>query len=118
MAYIMYVTDENKIVYIDEERYVRFDKTRENDLILEVDNMHDLGYCPARFFWSDSISLSEPDIKISPITSELDSFDWYLYYSTAKKHLDLYASYPIYSGYERDCHYESHDGKERCDDGF
>ena len=42
MAYIMYVTDENKIVYIDEERYVRFDKTRENDLILEVDNMHDL----------------------------------------------------------------------------
>lgn len=114
MAWIMFKTQDEKLIQIDDVFYRRFKIEKNNSLTLEVESTHDLGYCPSRFFWSDSISLQEPDIKKSPLTKVLDSLDWYLYQSTAKKHLDLYGAYPIYSGYEQDCDYIANGGKERC----
>ena len=63
-----------------------------------IDSPHDLGYTPARFFWNEAISLREPDVKASPLTEQLESMDWYLFYHISKRHLDMYGSYPIYSG--------------------
>lgn len=114
MSWIMFKTEDNKLIAIDDVFYRRFKIENNNTLTLEIESVHDIGYCPCRFFWSDPISLKEPDIKQSPITKVLDSLDWLLYYSTAKKHLDLYGSYPIYSGYEQDCDYIANGGKERC----
>ena len=84
---------------------------------LLTDNPHDLGYCPSRFFWSEPLSLSNPDIKKSPISKELSALDWYLFKSLGVKHLDTYASYPIYSAFEEECDYIDKDGNA-CHKGY
>lgn len=81
------------------------------------DNPHNLGYCPARFFWNEPLSLSKPDIKRSPISKELSNLDWYLFKTLGVKHLDTYASYPIYSAYEEECDYTDKNGNS-CRKGF
>ena len=78
---------------------------------------HGLEYCPARFFWDAPLNPDTPDIKDHPLARVLDSLDWYLFFHTAKKQLDIFGSYPIYSGYEEDCDYTSKLG-EHCDHGF
>lgn len=79
---------------------------------------HDLGYCPARFFWSTQLNEKSKDLKKNPITKELSNLDWYLFFALSKKHLDLYAPYPIYSAYEADCNFENNETGDYCDGGF
>lgn len=117
MAWIIFRLENKRIAVIDEERYRVFREENNNIGELLVDNPHDIGYCPARFFWNEPISISEPDIKMSPITIELEALDWYLFYYISKKHLDLHGSYPIYSGYEQSCDYKAQNG-DHCDGGF
>ena len=102
-----------KVVVLDDESYRVYDenvlqpRTAENGTMPEplVRNEHDLGYCPAHWFWNDAIDLTEPDVKESPLTGQLEHLDWFAFFATSKKHLDLYGSYPIYSGYEEECDY-------------
>lgn len=118
MYYIIFRQDDGRIAVIDDESY-RIFKAEGNvigDLIVE--NKHDLGYCPAKFFWSEPISLSEPDIKASPLTKELESLDWYLFYHLSKRHLDLYGSYPIYSGYAQECDWSNEINGDKCNGGY
>ena len=75
------------------------------------------GYVP-RCSLSEPISISEPDVKASPLTKELDALDWYLFFTLSKRHLDLYASYPIYSGYEQACDFTNAENGDYCDGGF
>ena len=77
-----------------------------------------LGYCPAHWFWNDAIDLTEPDVKESPLTGQLEHLDWFAFFATSKKHLDLYGSYPIYSGYEEECDYADPTNGVKCDHGF
>lgn len=79
---------------------------------------HNLGYCPACFFWMTPINESNKDIKKNPITKELSNLDWYLFFAISKQHLDLYAPYPIYSGYEADCSFENNSTGDYCDGGY
>lgn len=124
LVWIVYRNDDTKKVYeIDDECYRVYALGPDGGILgeLEVENRHGLGYCPAMFFVGQPVSLREPDVKESPITKVLSELDWYNFYATSKKHLDLYASYPIYYGYEPDCNYESRleDGHvERCDHGL
>ncbi len=91
-----------------------------NDKITAVlsDSEHGLGYCPARFFWTARLNEDNPDIKKNPITKELSNLDWYLFFALSKRHLDLYAPYPIYSAYEADCDFENNETGEYCSGGF
>lgn len=118
MHYIIFRQDRDRIVVIDDERYRVFKNEKENIGELLIDNPHDLGYCPARFFWNEPLNLKEPDIKQSPITKELEQLDWFLFYHISKRHLDLYGSYPIYSGYEQNCDYSNEENGDTCDGGF
>jgi hypothetical protein len=79
---------------------------------------NDVGYCPARFFWNEPLSLSEPDVKQSPLTKQLEALDWFLFYHISKRHLDLYGAYPIYSGYEQSCDFSNGENGDYCDGGF
>ena len=79
---------------------------------------HGLGYCPAQFYWTTCINECNKDIKSNPVVKELSNLDWYLFFSTSKQHLDLYAPYPIYSSYESDCNFENNETGEYCDGGF
>lgn len=92
------------------------DKGKITSLVSEA--AHGLGYCPARFFWSAELNEHNRDLKKNPIVKELSALDWYLFFSTSKQHLDLYAPYPIYSSYEADCNYENNETGDYCDGGF
>lgn len=118
MDYLIFRQDDRRIAVIDDESYRVF--RAEGNVIGEmlIENRHDLGYCPAKFFWSDPISLSEPDIKASPLTKELESLDWYLFYHLSKRHLDLYGSYPIYSGYAQECDWSNEINGDKCNGGY
>jgi hypothetical protein len=84
------------------------------------ESAHDLEYCPARFFWSKSISTKYPEVKESPITKQLGDLDQYLFKCVSTTHLDTYAPYPIFWGFATDCDYEYGEGEHsvHCRDGF
>jgi hypothetical protein len=117
MNYIIFRQNGDKIAVIDDLSYYIFQERNGNIGELLLESRHNLGYCPARFFWDEPINLREPDIKMSPLTKELESLDWYLFYHLSKRHLDLYGAYPIYSGYEQNCDYKA-DNEDYCDGGF
>lgn len=109
MEWIIFKSDK-RVVVIDDASYRTFayEGTQLGDLL--SDNAHNLGYCPAHFFWNEPLSLGEPDVKRSPLSKELSALDWYLFKYLGVKHLDTYASYPIYSAYEEECDYSDKDG--------
>lgn len=110
----------NKIAVFDNESIQVFQLNDKNEIITPalVDVKHDLGYCPARFFWSSFLNESNKDLKKNPLTKELSNLDWYLFFGLSKQHLDLYAPYPIYSAYEADCDFENNETGDYCDGGF
>lgn len=117
MDWIIFRQGEN-IVVIDDERYRVFKNDNQTIGELLVDNPHDLGYCPCRFFWNVPLNICEPDIKAHPLTKALESLDWFLFYHISKRILDIYGSYPIYSGYEQDCTFSNAENGDVCDGGF
>ena len=109
----------NKVAVFD-DTFMRVYQLNEKNEISElvVESVHNLSYCPARFFWSTPLNEKYRDIKKNPITKELSNLDWYLFFSISKRHLDLYAPYPIYSAYAADCNFENNETGDYCDGGF
>lgn len=116
--FIIYKSDSDTITVIDDVSYRVFTNDRDTLGELIVESPHTLGYCPAKFFVTAPISISEPDVKATPLTKELESLDWWLFFHLSKRHLDLYAAYPIYSGYEQSCNFSNADNGDYCDGGF
>jgi len=111
--------DNWKIAVFDDEAYRVY---ASKDGMMHIgeeltNNPHGLGEVPARWFWSQPITYTEPDRKKAPITPQLESLDKYLFTAISKQHLDLYASYPIYWGFAQDCDYREDSGYY-CDGGF
>lgn len=110
-----------KIVVIDDGSYRIWDDKDNRGIIKgepEYTANHDLGYCPARFFWDEPISLEEPDVKASPISAQLESLDWFEFFHISKRTLDLMGAYPILSGYEQACDFSNAENGDYCDGGF
>ena len=117
--WLVFKQPENRVAVFDESSirvYQLNEKNEIQDLVSE--SIHDLGYCPARFFWSTPLNENNKDLKKNPITKELSRLDWYLFFHISKQHLDLYAPYPIYSAYEADCDFMNEETGEYCDGGF
>ena len=110
----------NHQIAVFDDAYIRVYQLNEKNEIqsLVSEASHDLGYCPARFFWSTQLNEKNKDLKKNPITKELSNLDWYLFFALSKQHLDLYAPYPIYSAYEADCNFENNETGDYCDGGF
>ena len=118
MEWIAFRQDEDRLAVMDGERYRLFEY-KDGVMGAElVDREHDLGYCPARFFWDEPMSNSLPDVKRSPITKVLSALDWWLFFHISKEHLDMYGSYPIYSGYAQDCDYHNDESGDTCNGGY
>lgn len=117
--WLIFKQPENRIAVFD-DTYIRVYQLNEKNEIqsLVSEASHDLGYCPARFFWSTQLNEKNKDLKKNPITKELSNLDWYLFFALSKQHLDLYAPYPIYSAYEADCTFENNETGDYCDGGF
>jgi hypothetical protein len=126
--WIIFRQDKQTIVVIDDESYRTFLHPEDDIKTFERLSLsaHELGYCPAHWFWSETISKKLPDIKLSPISKQLPALDWMLFEMTNKNHLETYASYPIYSVFEEDCDYTHTTGDpengnykvETCDGGY
>lgn len=117
MDYIIF-RQGDKIVAIDDISYRVFESKDKTLGALISESAHNLGYCPSRFFWSEPISIDDKDVKRSPLTNELESLDWFLFYHLSKRQLDMYGSYPIYSGYEQSCDYSNQENGDYCDGGY
>lgn len=111
----------DEIVVLDDETYRVWDDRKHTGQLAgapKVEARHDLGYCPARFFWDEPISLDEPDVKASPLSSVLESLDWFEFFHISKRQLDLMGAYPILSGYEQNCDFSNAENGDYCDGGF
>lgn len=111
----------DKIVVLDDGFYRVWDDKRKTGNIEgmpEVETPHDLGYCPARFFWNEPLSLEDPDVKASPLSAVLESLDWFEFFHISKRQLDLFGAYPILSGYEQSCDFSNAENGDYCDGGF
>lgn len=119
ISWIVFKQPENKIAVFDEVSIRVYQLNEKNEISgLVSEAVHNLGFCPARFFWTTQLNEKNKELKKNPITKELSNLDWYLFFSISKQHLDLYAPYPIYSAYEADCHYENNETGDYCDGGF
>ena len=119
ISWIVFKQPENKIAVFDDVSIRVYQLNEKNEISgLVSEAVHNLGFCPARFFWTTQLNEKNKELKKNPITKELSNLDWYLFFSISKQHLDLYAPYPIYSAYEADCHYENNETGDYCDGGF
>lgn len=117
--WLVFNQPEHRIAVFDDTSIRIYQLNKKNEIqSLVSEAQHDLGYCPARFFWSTQLNEKNKDLKKNPITKELSNLDWYLFFSISKQHLDLYAPYPIYSAYEADCNFENSETGDYCDGGF
>lgn len=119
MQWIIFKQKDKKIAVFDDESMRIYDvdeKGKLGTIFKEV--RHGLGYCPARFFWSSPLSSSTPDVKKSPLSPQLGNLDWLLFFRVSKRHLDLYAPYPIYSAYAADCSFKNNSTGDYCDGGY
>lgn len=79
---------------------------------------HDLGYTPARMFWSEKLKASNFVNKEAPITKELTDLDWLLFHMTSKRYMDVANAYPITITYSADDDYADDkitDNEQRID---
>lgn len=117
--WLIFKQPEHRIAVFDDTSIRVYQLNEKNEIqSLISEAKHDLGYCPARFFWSTQLNEKNKDLKKNSITKELSNLDWYLLFSISKQHLDLYAPYPIYSAYEADCNFENNETGDYCDGGF
>lgn len=117
--WLVFNQPEHRIAVFDDTSIRVYQLNEKNEIqSLVSEAQHDLGYCPARFFWSTQLNEKNKDLKKNPITKELSNLDWYLFFTLSKQHLDLYAPYPIYSAYEADCNFENNETGDYCDGGF
>lgn len=102
-----------KIAVYDSECYKVY-KSDGSKIIGEalVDNLHNLGYCPACYFWDKNMNGSNTVEKKSPLTDVLGRLDKYLIEDTFKEYADLYGTFPIITTYEELCTFKD------CDNGF
>lgn len=120
MDYIVF-RHKDRIIVIDDATYRVWKDEKHTGQLEgepELETAHDLGYCPARFFWSTPLSLEDPDVKESPLSCELESLDWFEFFHISKRQLDLMGAYPILSGYEQACDYSNAENGDYCDGGF
>ena len=118
--WILIEQENSRLAVFDDESYRVFELNDKKEIVGEaiIENTHDLGYCPASFFWNDKLTEDNKALKKSPLSNQLANLDWLLFFLTSKKHLDLYAPYPIYSGYQQDCEFENKNNGDYCDAGF
>lgn len=119
LQWIIFRQPGDKIACFDDTYYrtIQLDKDGKADGD-PIERGHGLGFCPARFFWSTELTQQQPDLKRSPLSPQLANLDWLLFFSISKRHLDLYAPYPIYSAYEADCDFQNNETGDYCDGGY
>jgi hypothetical protein len=121
--YILFKTSEDRIIGIDDTAYYVFKKEGNDYITLDgypsPHNLKDrLGrpYTPAFLIYPNFLNATDNIAVNSPLTKSLGSLEWLLFWAVSKRHLDLYAPFPIYVSFEENCTYS--DGAIACQDGW
>lgn len=119
IEYVIFFETKDLVCVFDDGFYRTFRRIKdtENFEVLS-ETPHDLGYCPARSFWTTPLNASTKILKRAPITNSLSELDWYLAYSYFAKYLKLYAPFPIYAMYKGVCKFKDEVTKMRCVEGW
>ena len=105
--YVIFSLNDKLFVYDDE--YISVFGYKDKELVVLPDMVpfaHELGYCPARMFWSDFLKRGNYINHKAPFTKVLSDLDWLLVHQTFKKWMDIANSFPITVMYETDNNYE------------
>jgi len=97
--YLIFATDDTLYVY-DEEFIRTFEYKDKKVGVLTYGFAHELGYCPARMFWSDALQPRNYINKKAPLTHVLSDLDWLLVLKVFKRYMDMANAYPITAAYE------------------
>ena len=109
----------DKIYVYDDNKFMRFNYNNKNiSLLPELEVNHNLGYCPARMFWSDPLYSGNTINKKAPLTNVLGDLDWLLTCQVFKKYMEIGNSYPITAAYRKQqnflgSNYESDRGRSK-----
>lgn len=109
------------MVHVFDDLFYRTYEAEEKDkskYTLVSQSPHDLGYCPARSFWTTPFSRNSKIQKLGPISKSLSSLDWLLASIVFKRHLGLYAGFPIYQSYEQRCDHVDEETGSQCIGGI
>jgi len=124
VSYILFYADKNRIVGIDETNYYVYTNIDRNWTLEQgFPSPHELvdavgnPMTPAFMLYPNFLNASDNVVVNSPLTKSLGNLEWLLFYSVSKRHLDSYASFPIYVTFEEDCTYKTSSG-EMCEDGY
>jgi hypothetical protein len=109
----------NDMVHVFDDAFYRTYVSEKNGRwTLASESPHDLGYTPARSFWTTPFHRHSKIQKLAPISKSLASLDWLLVSIVMKRHLGLYAGFPIYQTYEQKCTYMDEATGASCDNGM
>lgn len=109
---IEFKMSKHKVAVYDDEYYRVYEVKDDEKVSLLIEEPHELGYCPAMFFWDKDLKKENCIIKKSPITDALGKLDKYLVGDTFKEYADMYNSFPIIAAAEQICTFQD------CDNGF
>lgn len=116
--YVIFYESPTSVCVFDDKFFRTFSYESGKEPVLISETPHDLGYCPARSFWTTPLNSRTSILKRSPITNSLSKMDWLLFYEIAAEYLKLYAPFPIYAVYKGICNYKIKDQDIRCIDGM
>lgn len=110
---------EDDLVYVFDDTFFRTYTYKDGTVTFIGEIPHDLGYTPARSFWTTPLNSKSHFQKRSPLTNSLSELDWLLFFSIARKYLELYAPFPLYAIYKGSCNYKI-EGSQRgkCVGGY
>jgi|WetSurMetagenome_2_1015567.scaffolds.fasta_scaffold00103_41 hypothetical protein len=97
--YVIFSIGDKLFVY-DEVSISAFDFTQKKVGTLISEFKHELGYCPARMFWSDMLNSKNCINHKAPLTNVLSELDWLLVHKIFKKYMDIANSWPILVTYQ------------------
>ena len=103
----------NGKIFVYDDLFFRAYSVKDGDIskLPESEIPHNLGYCPARMFWSDMLLKSNYINKKAPLTNVLGDLDWLLTCQVFKKYMELGNSYPITVAIKQTNDYESNNNE-------
>lgn len=117
MEWLIFQGKGENVYYAFDDDFFRLFIYKDNKIDGLIETPHELGYCPARMFWSTPFNNKSKFQRRGPVSNSLGKLDWLLFCGTASKHSTLYAGFPIYVMFAQKCGYKDADGNV-CENGL
>jgi hypothetical protein len=116
--YIVFENEHHDDIFhvYDDAFYRLYKKTETGDYNLLSEIAHDIGYCPARMFWSTNLNSNDDIQKQGAITKSLSQLDKVLFWETSIEYYNTYGVFPVIWSYEEKEDEDSAIGSDEFDE--